>query len=639
MGSSKRVDVDFSDMGGGINTTDKPVDVRKDQATIGLNVKFRKRGFDRVPGFRGLNATPQFSKYIKGLHVYEKLDESEILLSMSGGKIYNTSTADSTLAELFEPTGTGEAWFANARGKCFVCNGTKMIKVESSTVAYQVGIDPPSGNSAAAQAGGSLAAGAYKVIAGYARNVAGSPVLYSRGEDLGTVTLSGGNGTVRVTLANSSDAQVNNKVIWMTDAAGTVYYFYAETNDNSTTTIDITDTSERNVFLNYTVDASLNYVPGAAEYIIFAGNRIFYTISNELYWSLEASGSVYDLEKFYTTGVGRKITYPFKITGMFNIGKDLYLNTEGGIIKLPQADPFSKYDLRSMQHFKFPGTIIVYEGIAYGFTQNGLEKFDGNNFFAFNQVPFSFSKDLKNEFNKMNAAFNDDHMPRGWIHRRADRTEYHVSFRDGSISNTVNNRHFVLNIDDIAIFESDSFKVPWEEWEGGVSHFAELKDGTLFYAQSKVDSGLIYKESAGEKDDRYVFNKTGVYLSDLTNKKMIVKSRTHIENLLGVTWWNKVHVLCQNRKPFKVTVYIDEKTGVLTSKTFTATDTNISRFGHARFGRSRFSVNKPQLQKEPLDRKIKGSMMYIEIEQTDNDTAFQLFNVIITGILKTTRLT
>ena len=150
-----------------------------------------------------------------------------------------------------------------------------------------MGIVAPSGASAVAHAGGSLALGDYKVYVSYCRTVGGVNRLYSVGESLGTVTLAGGNQTIRITLANSADTQVNNKVVWMTDADGSVVYFYHETGDNTTTTIDVTSDTNKNSALLYSTVALNNDVPPNIEWIFAHNNRLIGSIDNVVYYNCE----------------------------------------------------------------------------------------------------------------------------------------------------------------------------------------------------------------------------------------------------------------------------------------------------------------------------------------------------------------
>jgi hypothetical protein len=214
---------------GGINNNDPSNSLLKNQVVYSSNWILKQKGFKRFPGVENLTAKHAINNYLRGMHIYPETDGTEHLLEVHGGKLYEVNKSTGDLTELYNMTGSGEAWFCNYWGKCFLTNGTKVIKVENST-AYQVGIDAPTTGTAAAVAGGSLPDGIYKVYIGYARKVSGVNVLYSSGKDLGSVECKDGANTVRIlSFGNSSDPQVNNKIVWMTDAGGSIYYFYHKT--------------------------------------------------------------------------------------------------------------------------------------------------------------------------------------------------------------------------------------------------------------------------------------------------------------------------------------------------------------------------------------------------------------------------
>ena len=150
--------------------------IGKKQVTRCLNAIIREQGWKRSPGYLGLKATAMTAAYLKGLHIYERLAGTETLLLVSGGKLYSVNETNGAITELYNLTGTGEAWFANAYDNCYVCNGTKVVKVEGTT-AYQVGLTAPTGASVAAVAGGTLPDGDYNVYVSYARKVSGANVL------------------------------------------------------------------------------------------------------------------------------------------------------------------------------------------------------------------------------------------------------------------------------------------------------------------------------------------------------------------------------------------------------------------------------------------------------------------------------
>jgi hypothetical protein len=126
---AKITTLDFSNMSGGINTTDPATDIRPNQVQYALNAVFTNKGFGRCLGLEGLKDSLTFaSTRGYGIHIYEKTDGSEQLLTMSGAKLYSINTSTGAATELYDFGTAGEAWFSNYLGLCFISNGTKLVK-------------------------------------------------------------------------------------------------------------------------------------------------------------------------------------------------------------------------------------------------------------------------------------------------------------------------------------------------------------------------------------------------------------------------------------------------------------------------------------------------------------------------------
>ena len=138
--------IDLGDFSGGINTKDPAHAIKSNQAQKLLNViAYSNGGFARAPAKWGLNATPQHTKPIRGLFQHKKLDGTTQLVAVSDADVDTISLIDGTRTKLYDIGGTGYAVGDNAFGSLFIANGTEVVKVESSTAAYQVGITAPAG--------------------------------------------------------------------------------------------------------------------------------------------------------------------------------------------------------------------------------------------------------------------------------------------------------------------------------------------------------------------------------------------------------------------------------------------------------------------------------------------------------------
>jgi hypothetical protein len=626
----KQSAVDFSDISGGFNTAMPAHSLGKNECQKAYNTIIKEKGWEKWPGFLGIKSTAIFNDQLRGMEIYKNAD-AETVLSMSGGKLYSINTTTGAPTELYDLTGTGEGYFANAYNKCFVSNGAKLVKVESGN-AYQVGITAPvAGASVAAAAAGTIPDGVYTVIIGYARKVSGSNVLYSQGLSLGTVTLGTGSNKIAITnIPNSSDLQVNNKIAWVKKPAENLYYYWGETGDNSTTSITLTsDTSDANLI--YEVLAANNNIPSSPEFCFFFDNRLWYIKDNQFWFSLKGSTS-YQLERFFDTNKG---TMPFNIRGAFVIGQHLYFNTVGGIIRQPYGDVNSKYEIVDTRwYYRYIRTIDAWGSTkVIGVTNDGVRVFDQDSGFA----NFDMSSNVKPEIEKLYSGSSDGFEPIGRVMRRNNRTEYRLSFRDININTTYNNRTLILNLDSVVVYDNNKYKTPWEESQHGFGYCAMTRDYVPYFGQSGTSGSTIYAESSTTKKDRYIFNLAGTFLTAATNKRQEVWTRKHIENMLAITQWFMAEILGRANYDMTIEAIVEGRGIVNSSDTFNSLTGNESVFGTAVFGTSKFSIESPQIGRALFKRRCAGKSVYLKIYQDANDRVFDLISIVLIGKTSQTR--
>lgn len=628
---AKITTIDFSNMSGGINTTDPATDIGKYQVQSALNAVFSNTGFGKCYGMAGLKNSVTFAATRGyGLHIYEKSDGTEILLAVSGQKLYSINESTGAETELYDFGGAGEAWFANYLGTCFVCNGTKMVKYDG-TNAYQVGIAAPTGVAAAAAAGGSLAEGVYQIYAGYGRGSS----LYSSGQLIASVTLSGGNLSVAITnFANSADPQVSNKIIWMTDADGGTFYLYHQTNDNTTTTFTITDTSARDDTKQYDVLAAYNFVPSSPQYLFVANNRLWYTSGMNAYFSLQA-GTVYDLEKFDTGADGNILVFPHTLYGGFELVNNICFNTTSGILVVPNGDISQKYELRGAPYyFKYFRTMGIWNDIAIGITQDGVLIFDGE---KFNSI--DISRDIKKEIGYCYSGSSSTFVPCGKAFRNkiSGRTEYLISFVDSRVNGNINNRQWVLDLDSLKLNSADDYNTQWEQWQNGFQYIAVKKDGTVYAMQSIAAASNVIKFATDTTSDKWIYSDQAAFVSSATNRTLTIKTAERIPDLLGFCRWLYVHMYALAKYNISVTVYIGEETTRKAAKTFVREEHDVALFDVALFDEAVFDYETSVRRKLALNKKMKGYSVYIVIEQIGDDTVLSCNRVYLTGVIKRSR--
>jgi uncharacterized protein (UPF0333 family) len=458
-------------------------------------------------------------------------------------------------------TGTGEVWGGSHWGKFFFTNGTKVVKIEGTT-ATQVGIAAPTTGSAAAGAGAGLADGVYLVYVGYARKVSGLNVLYSQGKSLGSVTLGGGNNQIAITsLANSADAQVNNKVVWMTDAGGTTLYFYGETDNNTSTSITITGTTAKNNALIYDTEAQNNGVPPAFEYLHVFDNRIWGSIGNKLYYSKKATVS-YDLEKFPAINV---IENPYQITGIFSMGQNLYLNTaQNGILVQPAANVGARYEhIEQKYSFRYMRTVGDWNGKKIGLTNYGVMVFNGEVF-----EEWDYGYNIRPALNVIWSSSTANTQPCGFVYRRDNRIEYALSFCDTSLGIKNNNRTYVLNLSQTFFADNQNYRTPWEVVDRGFNYVAVDGSNVPYYGQSYDASSQIYKELTTHTYNVGIYDSAGDYQTNPVNMTSTVVFRTIIKDLFTKFIIENIGLMLQIVESATVIVAIaDDPSKVITQQT------------------------------------------------------------------------
>ena len=631
--------VDFSDVSGGVNTTDPVTSVRPNQITACANAILRKTGFQRVPGFLGIGTSKMLTPAgrLEWNYVRHSGDENIVVMD-AAGILYSVNETTGVATSLYDLGGSGEAWAANWQDKCWVCNGTDLVKVEGST-AYPVGIAAPiTTPTNAAYSGGTLADGVYKMYVGYARTVAGLSVLYGRGVELADVTLAAGANTVVITnIPNSPDPQVNNKVLWMTDAAGAVYYYYGETGDNTTTSISVSSDANKNNALLYSVEAATNYRVDNPQFIAFHDKRLWVVVDNIVFYSYQ-EGNVYDLERFDTAI--NYISYPFKVTGLISLGEHLYINTTQGIIKQPYGDPTARYELVSTGqtgkpfYFTEMRTVDYWNQSVIGLTNDGVRVFDGTRF-----SDIDLGAEIREEVAEMYDGAGDDHRPCGKVHRRPFRTEYVLSYRDRDVNLDMNNATVVLSLDSLKFYGNGNFHAAWEKWTGGFGYIITKKNNDIIYMQSGRKGCMLLKEATNTAYDQYFFDSNADFQTALTAKHLSLTTRHHIENLMGVCSWQRVHHLCQLNRQANCTVTIGDRNTLTTTQNIEPYTSAPPVFDLAVFDVDIFPADGPVKRIVKLPRKIDGLSVYLTITQTEDDKDFEMYHMVLSGISKQTRFT
>lgn len=624
--SLKEIKIDFADCSGGMNTANPPNSIRANQVQLAKNVMLTRKGFKRCPGFAGLSTSPTFGERARLLGSYFRSDGDSILIGVAGGKVYSIDKSTNAATELMEITGDGEAWGDSFQDKYFIANGTNCIKIEGSS-AYKLGITPPSGCGATAVAGGSLAAGDYVIYVSYAR----STNLYSYAESVGTITLSGGNGTLRITIPNSTDPQVTDKVIWVLAPGDSNIYYYGHTGDNTTTSIDITSNSAQDTTKNYRILGEQSVAPSALQGLIIFNQSLYGWINNVLYKSLPAT-TVYDLERWPDI----TYTFPYKILSLFDVGDGhLYVNTNRGVYRLPNGDMDVPYQrITKRLYFKYPRTVARTDGLSYviGLTNDGVRTFDGNGF------SIDLSKDVKNYIDNIYNS-GSSFVPCGVIYNRDIRTEYRLSFCDKTIAITSNNRQLVLNMDTLYWANNIEYNAAWEIWDGGFSYATVDSYSGLYMLQTTAVGSQVIKDNLPTTTDINIYNTNANFITTATAKTKDVKSRVVVPDITYILTWEGLWLYYKLRASAKADVYVYDELNLNDEYTVATTNNEVSTFGTAVFGASVFTTSQPRIQRCKPMQTIKGSAFYFRFYQTGDDKDMEVYEITAYGTMENSRFT
>jgi hypothetical protein len=606
--------IDFSNISGGMNTTDPANSLRENQAQFARNVFILQRGWKRAPGFTGLSSSATIAATAKMLDIYYRTDGTDILMMVAGGKLYSVNKTTNATTELYNLTGTGEAYGDSCQDKYFCANGTACCKVEGTT-AYKLGIAAPTGASAAAQAGGSLPDGVYAVYVSYARGSS----LYSYAESLGNVTLGTGNNTIRITFPNSSDSQVSNKVVWLMEPGSSTIYFYHQTNDNTTTTVDVASAAAKNTSKLYRILGEQSVVPPALKGIVYHKNSLYGWINNVLYKSLPGT-TVYDLERWPDI----TYTFPFKIDGIFSLGEHLYLNSNRGIFVLPYGDMSAEWTQISKRlYFKYFRTVEKTddENFVIGVTNDGVRTFDGTKF------SIDLSKDIKPEIDKLYSGSTSAFLPCAFVYNRSFRTEYRLSYRDTSLGSTCNNRQLVLNMDTLYWEDNNQYNASWETWDHGFAYAAVDGSNIAFMLQVISGSSQVIKENTASSKDINHYDKTGVLITTATAKTKDVKSRVVVPSIMNIEDWEGLWIYSMQGATANAYLYAVDDFDLYDERTVLAEGQQVALFGTAIFDESLFTRSRAMIQRLKIKQSIRGGAFYFRYLQENDDALMQVYEV------------
>jgi hypothetical protein len=681
----KNIAVDAADISGGLATAYPPHSIAKNQVSDILNALIEKRGWSRSPAYKGYRSTPVFAGpngKLQGLFNWKIAGGEEKIIAVADyGNIHEVTISGTSLSlgsSLYDMN-TGEKCHAvNSFGKLWLCCGAVSIKLEyypavgetpAYIEAYRVGIEPPpgtwtveafdylEGNIPVLDTGteeildsfpkgfvlprtATLPVGVYGIMTSYARKIGDTIVLYSAPTDYGTISIAEGQ-AIRITPSESSDPQVTDIAVWMTDADGSVYYFYGSAAHDSEK-IEITGDSNKNIFLLMYEQAAGNQLPvDLSGWMAFDG-RLFGWKSgdNNIYYSMK-SQNVYDLERWSTEFYIP--TVPFSILSLHSCGNDLYVNTRAGIYRIPNGDITAKPEAvtatttaNSRQlFFQFPDTVIEYNDILIGLTNDGFRYFNGERFSD------DLSMDIRPIVSRLaitalGSGEPSYYQPVGLIYnRQSKRIEYQLSYIDSEVSTRTHNMRLVANISKLFVDGS----IAWELNQAGFCHYVILSDNTLVLGQNYYIGGTtneastIVSESGVSDINCYCHDAT--FITEKHVKECRVRTSAFCGGLWGIDEYSRVYILATTNAAITAALYLIDrgaqevrKTTVSGIRTVPILDSETMPFI---LDHSTLPDEFPRVLPIKLPMNTKANYAQLLFSQTADDGYYQIYEIYLYG--------
>lgn len=612
--------ISINDTSGGCNSIEYATKFNANQVhDESLGYMLKKSGIVKYPGSTGLSTSTTFSDYLRGLFSHKQFNDAETLYAVSGGYISSVSTSDGSLTSKYNMgAATKESWSCDAYGKKWVCNGNSTVKIEGTT-AYQVGISAPTGASVAASSGTGLPDGVYSIYVSYARGA-----LYSQGQSLGNVTLGSGNNRITVTFPNSSDPQVNNKIVWIKSPGESFHYYFYDTGNNTTTSVVISSTSEKDISKVYEVDAADNGKPPAITFIYSFASRLWGIVDNYIWYSDQGEFSDVDVEKWRAANFRRT---QYKLTGIFSVGQNLYFNSDNGILLLPNGDiNETLYLIETRWYFKYMRTVSAWNNGVVGVTNDGVRLFDGSQFSS-----FDMAYPIRSKLVTMYLSPNDL-QPCGYVYRRAHRDEYHLMWCDQITSATNNNVHAVLNLSSVIWQDSNVYQLSWEFQPISGNYAVVTSGNNVYIGQSHATASKVYKEDSSTTKNIHCYNSSGVLITTSTETMSKLRTREIYFEVSTLIWIEKFYVYSQNDYSFGIQIYAGNDINKFTKAyTIPASGGTISKYDEAVYDESVYPSESAKMARNKLPTDFKCKSFYVVITQEADDINFKLLELAIIG--------
>ena len=269
----------LTDFAGGLNLDQHPVLLKDNEAVDILNFSLTHHGsLVSRKGYTAYTSATLDDDVVQIGRFEDPSDgTSELLVHLGDGSIQVVDEDSAT--SIATGFGTTKGVFVSAQDHTIYANGETRPILYDGTNTMELGIVAPASLSGAATSGGSLTAGDYVYGITFYDSTNG---IESTVFESDSITVSGTDQTVGLTIPTTTDTRVDKVRIYRTSTDGSVLQFLDTIDEGTTTYSD--DGSET---LNSFIGAPYNFDEAPdLEHIAYLGGWYFGSIGRDLYWSL-----------------------------------------------------------------------------------------------------------------------------------------------------------------------------------------------------------------------------------------------------------------------------------------------------------------------------------------------------------------
>ena len=173
------------------------------------------------------------------------------------------------------------------------------------------------------------------------------------------------------------------------------------------------------------------------------------------------------------------------------------------------------------------------------------------------------------------------------------------------------------------------YKAAWENWTGGGNYLLASHDGMLYRCQNNTEYGdsMVSKESG--YSEQYVYNETGVFVTELTQKFGFIKSRAITPDIQAQVIYDRVYSVAQMSADCTIRVGIFDKDdfqyngNIIASGGKVVTLPAVLNFI--------LPASNPNNQFTRLPMTTKGKLVYIELRNITVDSLLSFFEIHLHG--------